>query len=177
MAQSTEVSGADWVPEGTDEAAIAEFWRAVRGQVVARWGNDIVAQYPDTQVPPAWAFGDDPQLADDLLALILDGTKTGTASALWDYAEGESVPQAAELSIILDGAGQPRAIIRTTSVNIVPFNEVTEEHAFSEGEGDRTLETWRRDHRAFWGRSGLGGREFNETMPVVAERFELLYPA
>ena len=36
----------------------------------------------------AWAFGDSPALADELLALVLDGKKTATASAIWSYEDG-----------------------------------------------------------------------------------------
>ena len=47
-------------------------------------------------VPPAaWSFGATPEQADELLDLVLDGTKTATASALWDYdADDEPLPEA-----------------------------------------------------------------------------------
>ena len=46
---------------------------------------------------------------------------------MWDYeAVGESLPEAGDLSIVLDGAGHPRALIATTDVRIVPFDEVDE---------------------------------------------------
>jgi len=168
MTNEAASSVVDWVPNGTDRQVIGNFWDEVRRQ--------LPNENFDTEVPSAWAFGDSPQLADELLALVLAGTKTGTAGAFWNYENGAPIPQVGELSIILDGAGQPRAVIRTTKVEIVPFNEVSEEHAFSEGEGDRTLASWRADHEAFWRRGdNLGGREFQLSMPVVTERFELLF--
>ena len=86
--------------------------------------------------PPAWSFGANTEHADGLLRLVLDGTKTATASALWDYeADGEALPEAGSLSIILDGAGHPHALIETTEVTVTPFDEVDEEHAWLEGEG------------------------------------------
>lgn len=64
---------------------IAEFWRQARAGLVGA---------PET-VPEAWAFGATPAHADGLLALVLDGTKTGTASSLWDYeALGDPLPVA-----------------------------------------------------------------------------------
>lgn len=126
------------------------------------------------RMPEAWAFGATPEHADDLLALVLAGTKTGTASALWDIeADGESVPEVGELSIILDGRDRPRALIETTAIDIVPFSEVTAEHAHSEGEGDRTLAAWREIHERFWQEHGQRG--FASEMPVVCERFRLLF--
>lgn len=181
-------SGADL----TDAAAGAEilaFWEFARqrvglGRLVVITGVSPAANVP----PPAWAFGDSPELADELLALVLAGTKTATASALWEYeAEGEPLPQEGDLSIILDGRGHPRALVRTTAVRVVPFAEVDAEHARLEGEGDRSLESWRASHRAVLGRrlavrgASVGGApdddsQFDEALPVVLERFERRFP-
>lgn len=129
-----------------------------------------------TTVPEAWAFGATAAHADELLALVLEGVKTGTASAMQDLeADGESVPEAGQASVILDGRGQPRAIIVTTAVEIVPFSEVSAEHAYSEGEGDRTLAAWREIHEGFWREHGQGAFGFSEDMLVVCERFETVF--
>lgn len=81
-------------------------------------------------VPEPWAFGATPAHAEELLSLVIKGTKTATASALSDYeAEGESVPEVGAASVILDGSSRPRAVIITTAVEIVPFAEVSAEHA------------------------------------------------
>ena len=139
---------------------------------------DIRSRFPDlpSPMPEAWAFGATPEHADELLALVLDGTKTGTASALWDIeADGESVPEVGGLSIILDGQDGPSALIETTAIDVVPFSEVTSEHAHSEGEGDRTLAAWREIHEQFW--REYGQRGFSPDMPVVCERFRLLFSA
>ena len=126
--------------------------------------------------PPAWAFGGTPEQADELLALVLDGTKTATAGALWDYeAEEWPVPSVGDLSIILDGREHPRALISTTQVDVVPFDEVSEEHARLEGEGDLSLAAWREIHRRFFTDFAAHGQEFAEDMPVVLQRFEVVY--
>ncbi|MBL0887667.1 ASCH domain-containing protein [Myceligenerans sp. I2] len=131
----------------------------------------------ETVPPPAWAFGDDPEVADELLDLILAREKTATSSMAWEYDDaGEPLPQSGELFILLDGERQPRALIRTTSVDTVPFDEVDEDVARAEGEGDKTLEYWRTEHESFFRRHLPEGREFAGDMPVVVERFELLYP-
>ena len=149
------------------EASVAAFWEERRAED---------ATLPP-QVPEAWPFGATPAHADELLALVLTGIKTGTASAVWEYEDGdEPMPQGGELSIILDGSGEPRAVIRTTALEIVPFDRVSAVHAHSEGEGDRTLASWREAHERYWRRYSGSPRGFAPDMPILCERFELLWP-
>jgi len=165
---------------GEEQAAeIQEFWEMARGR--AKLGRlDVVTggSVASTLPPPAWSFGDSPRLADELLALVLAGTKRATATAVAELeATGEPTPVVGELSIVLDGAGHPRALIRTTAVDVVPFDEVTEEFAALEGEDDRTLASWRREHEKYFRRVlAAGGTEFDTALPVVCERFEVLWP-
>lgn len=126
--------------------------------------------------PPAWSFGATPEHADELLGLVLAGTKTATASALWDYeAEGEELPAVGTLSIVTDSAGVPRALLAVTRVRTVPFDEVDEAHAHAEGEQDRTLASWREIHERFFSEHASHDRGFAPDMPVVLEEFEVLY--
>jgi uncharacterized protein YhfF len=174
----------DWVPDGIDPAELAtrieRFWHTARAHMGLGDTSFVTGtDWADAVVPPAWAFGDNEALANDLLTLVLDGTKTGTASAQWEYGDNDPLPEVGEVSIILDGTGEPAAVIRTTTVEVVPFDQVTADHAYSEGEGDRTLDSWRRDHESFWRRTlptCIPPHEFAADMPVVCERFELLYP-
>ncbi|MCA9913096.1 MAG: ASCH domain-containing protein [Anaerolineae bacterium] len=125
----------------------------------------------------AWGFGDSPRMADELGALVKSGIKTATASLIWEYEfDGEALPQVGDISIILDGQDQPMCIIETTELRQQPFNQVEEQFAYDEGEGERTLAQWRKDHWAFFGRSCERiGRERSETMPVLCERFRVVY--
>ena len=126
--------------------------------------------------PPAWAFGATPEQADELLALVLSGTKTATAGALWDYeAEGEELPTPGALGIVTDGRGVPHALVVTTQVETVPFDKVSAEHAYLEGEGDRSLATWREVHERFFTEHAAHGHGFSADMPVVLQRFAVLY--
>lgn len=156
---------------------IAEFWESSRVQAglgrIAVVGGLTVAE---GVAPVAWSFGDNPEQADRLLELVLAGTKRATSSALSEYDEEDApLPKAGDLSIVVDGAGHPKALIRTTEVEVVPFGEVSEELAAAEGEGDRTLASWRADHAEFF-RRVLGVESVPEDFMVVTERFELLYP-
>ena len=123
----------------------------------------------------AWSFGDD---ADGLAALVRAGIKTATCSAYDLYeAEGEDLPQAGDTSVILDSRDEAVCIIRTTRVYTVPFDEVSAEHAFREGEGDRSLEYWRQVHEAFFKEElASAGLEFSGDSRVVCEEFEVVYP-
>ena len=160
-------------------ARIQRFWEQARARAgMARMGAVVGTGWTETVPPPAWAFGDTPELADALLRLVLARVKTATAAAVWEYeSAAEPLPKRGDLSVVLDGAGEPCALIRTTAVTVVPFDAVTEEHAFLEGEGDRSLAQWRADHETYWRRTLPPlGHEFDPGMDVVCERFELLYP-
>lgn len=152
-------------------ADISAFWREARAAVPtlpeAEPGDDRV-----------WAFGATKEHADELLDLVLAGVKTGTASYLWAYeAEGEQLPEVGQIDVILDGSGAPRAVLQNISLEIVPFDEVTHEHAHAEGEDDRTLASWRRIHRDFYEQHVGLDRPFRDDMPMVCERFRVVYPA
>jgi uncharacterized protein YhfF len=126
-----------------------------------------------------FAFGDNPALIDELLALVLHGPKRATASLLTEFeAKGEPLPVVGGHSVVLDSDGRPRCVVRTSEVQIAPFSQVDEAFAFAfdEGEDDRTLESWREGHRRYFGRvCARLGRPFAEDLPVVLERFELVW--
>ena len=158
---------------------LQEFWETARIRTGLTRTAVVTGMSTEATVPPpAWAFGDNPRLADELLALVLAGTKTATAASLAELErDGEPVPKRGDLSILLDGSGRPRALIRTTSVEVLPFGAVTEDQARAEGEDDRSLASWRREHEKYFRRVLVGtGTDFSEDLQVAFERFELLYP-
>lgn len=125
----------------------------------------------------AWSFGDGSGMADELGELVASGRKTATCSALWEYeAEGEPLPAVGEKSVILDGNGAPLCIIETTQVETCRFDEVDGSFARDEGEGDLSLAYWRGAHERFFRRTLPAiGREFAPGMPLVCERFRVVY--
>jgi uncharacterized protein YhfF len=80
-------------------------------------------------------------------------------------------------SVVTDIEGCPKCVVRTTEIQTVPFNKVDAAFAFDEGEGDQSLNYWRGVHWEYFSRQCAEmGIEPSETMPVICERFELLYP-
>ena len=157
---------------------IEQFWEAARHQTRTNPVPGYLGTYSGEALsPPAWSFGATPEHADELLALVLDGTKTATAGALWDYEhEDENLPRVGDLNIVLDSLDHPRALIEVVQVEVVPFEDVDAEHAHLEGEGDRSLAHWREVHQHFFTEFATHDRGFSPRMPVVLERFRVLYP-
>ena len=148
--------------------AVNAFWEAFR-----KADNQLAQDTPDE----VWYFGDSRELADELAELVVSGKKIATASLYWEYeAEGEALPQVGGYSVITDYDGGPRGVIQTIEVRILPFDEVEADFAADEGEGDRSLDFWRQAHWRFFGRTCAKlGLQPNLKMPVVCERFRLLY--
>ena len=151
----------------SDMEAVTAFWR----RFCAASGMDPAGAYD------CWSFGDTPEMADGLLALVLSGRKRATAGAVLDLqATGEAIPTPGGLSVIVDGRGQPACVIRTEAVDIRPFCQVDADFAAAEGEGDGTLASWRQGHAAFFARRAAAvGFRFDEDIAVVCERFALIY--
>lgn len=121
-------------------------------------------------------YGDSPELSEFLLTLIRSGKKRAGTSLLGTIeAEHEAVPQVGDIAVVVNHLNEPCLICRNTQVQIIPFNEVTEEYAAIEGEGDGSLAYWREAHWGFFSRECQRiGRVPVETMPVVCTVFELL---
>jgi uncharacterized protein YhfF len=113
-----------------------------------------------------FAFGDGPELADELLELVMQGVKTATCST----EDEPNTSSPGERWVVLDGRGEPRCVIETTEVTYRRFLEVDDAFAFEEGEGDRSLAFWRNAHRTYFGRLG----RFSEDKMLMCERFRLV---
>ena len=137
----------------------------------------FTAAYPETAdaAYEAWCYGSD--AADELAQLTAAGIKTATASAYPLYElEGEELPKAGEYNVILLTDGTALCITKTTKVALVRYRDVSADHAFREGEGDRSLSYWRQVHEAFFVEELASvGLTFTEDMTVVCEEFEVVF--
>lgn len=122
-------------------------------------------------------WGDTPKLATELGLLIKGGSKRASCSTLWEVEAGSEVmPEIGQLTIVLDGENNPLCIIETVDVFIEKFNQVTEQFAFDEGEGEQTLESWRNIHWDYFTYTLKEiGKEPTEDMPIICERFKVIY--
>lgn len=149
--------------------------------VIAYWQKFLSILPPDssyrTKSYVAESWGDSPELANELGDLIYRDIKTATCSALWEWeAENKPIPQDGQITIVLNGNGEPLCIVETTDVTVRKYNEVDSDFAQAEGEGDFSLEYWRQAHRNYFSRTlPKIGREFSEEMPLVCERFKVIY--
>lgn len=140
----------------------------------------------------ASALGHTRATADALAELVVKGVKRAQATPLRDFAveptEGETadaeddnagldLPQPGDHLVVLDGAGQPCAIVRTTHVEKRLFNQIDEAFAFEAGEGDLSLRWWLTAHRQdFAERAQNEGFEVHEGLELLLEYFELVWP-
>ena len=146
---------------------IKEFWRTYQKSEEGVDGEPYLTD----------EYGDSPELADELTGLILEGKKTATCCTLYEYEhENEKLPEIGERNIVLNGSNQPVCITEVNEVAIVPFIKVGAQFAYEEGEGDCSLESWRREHWKYFSRVLPSiGFEPNEEMKLVCVRFEVIY--
>ena len=147
--------------------AVEEFWQ----EFCAASGTDPATRHD------VYAFGDSPELKNELLELVLTGPKRATAGLVVEYEHaGDPIPVVGTLSVVLDGSGAPRVVLRTTDVRVAPLNTVDAAFAYDEGEGDRTLGWWQAAHERYFRRTLPAiGIEFDDGLDCVFERFEIAW--
>ncbi len=144
--------------------------------MIASFWADFVAATGIDGPYEAWVFGgeDTPEMATKLVQLVVAGPKRATAGVLADYeAGGNATPEAGELSVILDGEARPVCVIRNTQLEVRRFADVDEAFAWDEGEGDRSLASWRQEHLDFFAEHGW---PIDDDTRMVLIRFELWAP-
>ncbi|MBL8513505.1 MAG: ASCH domain-containing protein [Betaproteobacteria bacterium] len=121
-------------------------------------------------------YGDSPELSTELIELIRSGPKRAGTSLLWGLEhDGDTMPLAGDIEIVIDHRNEPALVTRLTRVEVKAFGDVDAKYAAIEGEGDGSLTYWRAGHWAFFSRECARiGREPSEDMPVVCSVFEVL---
>lgn len=138
------------------------------------WQNFCDKHNLNKNIPyDAWAFGMTDEQADELSNLVNQNIKTATTSAYELYDKNEPLPQVGEFSIILNSVGKPVCVIQEKCVEIIPYNLISAEHAYHEGEGDRSYNYWRKVHDDFFEREYQEAEKiFYPQAPMVCEVFE-----
>ena len=172
--QDLTQGGAPDVAE-VEDLRITAFWQAARGHVGLGKMDSVMGGTPDDVVPPpSWSYGEGPE-AESLLSRVLDGSRIATATLLAQLVAADlDVPRVGDLSIVTDASGEPKAVLRTTSVEVVPFDQVTAEHAVAEDGAGATLDGWVAEHQTSF--AAVLGDAFTPSSEVVLEQFEIIYP-
>jgi uncharacterized protein YhfF len=127
---------------------------------------------------PVAEFGFPGPLRDELVAAILRGDKTATASLRVEYQpaakspvreadrwrgsggtgrfpqlpkSAPELPRVGERAVVVDSEHRPVAVIETTELRVVRAGDVDEQFARDEGEGFESVADWRAAHERFWG--------------------------
>ncbi|MDC1162060.1 ASCH domain-containing protein [Tenacibaculum sp.] len=129
------------------------------------------------EIPISFYFCDNEKDADECVELVIKGIKQATATSLWWFEKNkEALPKVGDQYIVTDWNGEAKAVIETTKIVPTPYNEITAEFAETEGEGDKSLEYWKRVHEAYYTREMEPHNEkFNENMIIICEYFRVLY--
>jgi len=147
--------------------------------IQAFWAEFLEETDLEQDVPlyDVFHFDDNESDANELAELVLRGKKVATASLLWEYETSDKrPPQAGDLSVVTDWQGSPLCVIETSGVEVRAFENVGDEFAAAEGEGDLSLEYWRGAHWSYFGRVCKElARERSPKMPVVCERFRVVF--
>lgn len=150
-------------------------------QVREFWGK-YISSLPESdrriQFALDAAFAGNESTTDELIQLYLDGKKFAGSSLIRDFeASGDPLPQVGNYWIALDGKRNPRCILKTTRIAINKFGNIPSEIAHAEGEGDLSVDYWKRVHRELylpflekWGIADLDNAD------VITEYFDLVYP-
>ena len=144
--------------------------------VHSKWISLLESAFPTQQARyfEPMVIGSTSASANEGAALILDGIKTATSSAHWDYPDGR-IPFVGALSVLLDGNEHPRAIVETVRVEILPFDAVDEHFAHAYGEGERTLAWWRAEIGAWYRDAAAQHKEnLSGETPIICEWFRVV---
>lgn len=140
----------------------------------ALWNEFITKHKINNTDYTAWTFGAE---ADLLAHLVATGEKNATSSAYQQYeTENEPLPKAGDYSVILDSQNNAVCVIQIQRVYVTAFHDVSDEHAYKEGEGDKSLTYWRKVHKKFFtAYLEEAHLKFNDDMKVVCEEFKVVY--
>ena len=117
-------------------------------------------------------FGTPGSSRENLVNLVLHGSKRATAGLFHDYAkEGEPVEHVGELLAMVDNTGLHVGTLRVTRVEVLRFADVPDEFALAEAEGDLNAADFRASHTAYW--TGVG-EQIDDDTKVVTIYFDLL---
>ena len=152
---------------GASAESVAEFWQTCLPGI---------SQLPADGFYRVRSIGATPKNQEAITKLILAGDKTGTFTSPWMYEGDRSItPVVGGYSVLTDSHGDPAAVLKTTLLMTLPFNQITENETAVDGPPVRPLEIWRPIHMTFFTNElNARGKTFVQDMPVTMEKFEVV---
>ena len=152
----------------------------INKQSVENLWSDFIKDNPENKnkdTPISFYFCDNKKDADECAELVVKGIKRATATSLWWFEKNnEILPKIGDQYIVTDWDGNAKAVIETIKIEQVSYNKITSEFAEIEGEGDKSLEYWKRVHKDYYTREMKPYNEqFDEKMIIVCEQFKAIY--
>ncbi|MBT8308238.1 MAG: ASCH domain-containing protein [Maribacter sp.] len=143
------------------------------------WGDYLDNHLEDAfaEAPKTIHFCDNEKDANECVRLVLKGVKRATSDSLLGLQyRNEPLPKKGDFKVITDWNGKAQCIIRTTAVELKPFFSIDEEYAKLEGEGDKSLDYWKKTHWAYYERElEPFNRVPRDSMIIVCEEFEKVF--
>lgn len=134
-------------------------------------------EYHSLKQPQSFYFCDNKKNADECAELVVNKIKQATSPSVWWFEKNnESFPTVGDIAIVTNWDEEPKAIITTTKVEIVKFKDITAEYACTEGEGDKSLDYWKKVHWEYYRNEMEDFGEYpDEEMKIVCEYFETIW--
>lgn len=143
------------------------------------WGDFLKAhlEFAFEHTPKVYHFYDNEKDANNTVELVLAGAKKATSHSLLGLQlDKKPLPKQGDFTVFTDWEGKAKCIVRTTTVRMMPYFSITEDHAKLEGEGDGSLINWKKNKWEYYQRKlGEFNRKPNDSMIVVCEYFEKVF--
>ncbi len=143
------------------------------------WGDylDTHLEHAFAEAPKVLKFWDTEAQANTAVSLVKEGKKKAASHSLLGLQHRkESLPKIGDFMVLTDWEDRAQCIVRTTSVKLKPFFSVAADYVRLEGEGDKSLEHWKKTHWDYFTRELETFERFpKESMIVVCQTFEKVF--
>ena len=140
--------------------------------------NQAIASKPELAVDhQIRSIGIDEETTILIIDFIKEGEKVGTFSLPW-LMESEKIPAShtGQPIILLSYDGKPEIVVQITDIEETTFGEIDYDVTKIDGPPVRDPEVWIPLHREYWNNILKPyGRSCTDDMPVIVERFKLVY--
>lgn len=121
----------------------------------------------------SWSFDRE---AETLLSLVLQGKKRANCSAYDFYLQQKKELPTPGYTILCTPQGEAACILHIDKVTLHKFSDISPSFAFKEGEGDFSLNYWRKVRGSFFTRKfSEAGWHFTPDKILVCEEFHVVY--